>query len=188
MNLLRDLSESRLYKRLGQIEGMNIHAIAERLFEHLLALQILVHEDPVFAKKLATQLMKQQHFDGFRTSQSDLFNLISLVLNQETYSHLIGVDSSVGIPELRLKRNLRDISNGKFSNNDYSNMMYLIQQRFKKLPDSLFALRRQTSDYKRLSKSNKTMLIKRLRLQMREQGIQSELFQALGSALEKLDR
>ena len=179
MQFLQELNESRLYKRLGQVDGQSVHDIAERLFEHLLALQILVHEDPAYAKALASQILKQQQFNGFRTSQSDLYNLINLVINQDQYSHLITTDDGIGLPELRLRRNLYDIKNGRYNNNDYSALMYLMQQRFDKLPTSLFGIRRLASDYKNLSPSNRDNLIKRLRLHMRERGIQSDLFQKL---------
>jgi len=151
MKFLQDLNESRMYRRLGQLEGKSVHDIAERLFEHLLALQIMCNIDKGLASKYAEQIMRQQQFDGFRTSQPDLYNLIALILQQDQYSHLIDTDVSVGIPELRLRRNLRDIARGGFDNNDFSYMMLMLQRRFEKLPKMLIALRRQISDWKNIN-------------------------------------
>ena len=128
MKFLQELNESRLYRRLGQLEGKNVHDIAERLFEHLLALQILCNQDRALASRYSNYIMRQQQFDGFRNSQPDLYNLIVLVLRQEQYDHLIDTDSSVGIPELRLRRNLREIARGGFDNNDFSYMKTLLHK------------------------------------------------------------
>lgn len=176
MNLIRDLNESRLYRRLGQLEGKTVHDIAERLFEHLLALQILANESSAVAARYADQIMRHQDFSGFRVTQPDLYNLITLVLRQDQYSDKIITDASIGIPELRLKRNLRSLSKGTFDNNDYSQMMLIMQRRFEKMPMQLIGLRRRISDWKRLSNSEKTSAIKQLRLNMRERGIQSDFF------------
>ena len=179
MNFLQELAESRLYRRLGQLEGKTIHDIAERLFEHLLALQIFCNVNPGLAARYATEIMKLQSFDGFRTSQPDLYNLIVLIQKQSQYSHIIDTDETVGIPELRLRRNLREIARGKFDNNDYSQMMLIMQRRFENLPQQLVALRRKISDWKQLSPGQRTSLINMLKLNMRERGIQSDFYHHL---------
>lgn len=179
MKLLQELAESRLYRRLGQLEGKNISDIAERLFEHLLALQIFCNENPGLAARYAKEIMKMQAFDGFRTSQPDLYNLIVLIVKQSQYSHLINTDETVVIPELRLRRNLREIARGKFDNNDYSQMMLIMQRRFENLPQQLIALRRKISEWRQLSSSQKTSLINMLKLNMRERGIQSDFYHHL---------
>lgn len=184
MEFLKELNESRLYKRLGQINHMSVHDIAERLFEHLLALQILAYSDKSFASRYAGQIMRQQQFDGFRTSQPDLFNLITILLNQDKYSYLIDTEQGIGLPEMRLRRNLRSISNGDILNTDYNQLMFMIQQRFENLPGVLKSLRRQISDWPRTNKSEQKNIIKRLMYQMRESGIQSDLF----FPLQKLER
>lgn len=179
MKFFQELNESRLYRRLGQLEGKSVHDIAERLFEHLLALQIMCNIDRSRASRYAEQIMKQQQFDGFRTSQPDLYNLVALILKQDQYSHLIDTDPSVGLPELRLRRNLRDIARGEFNNNDYSYMMLMLQRRFDKLPKMLISLRRQISDWQNVNPNEHKQIIRRLLWQMRERGIQSDFYRDL---------
>ena len=179
MKFFQELNESRLYRRLGQLEGKSIHDIAERLFEHLLALQILCNIDRGRASQYASWIMRQQQFDGFRNSQPDLYNLITLIHQQEQYSHLIDTDSSIGLPELRLRRNLREIARGGFDNNDYSYMMLMLQRRFEKLPKMLITLRRQISDWQNINPNEHKQIIRRLLWQMRERGIQSDFYRDL---------
>lgn len=184
MKFLQELNESRMYRRLSQLNGKTIDSIGERLFEHLLALQILVNEDMLYAKKYADIIMSQQNFTGFRTSQPDLYNLISVILNQDKYSHIVEPNPDVIIPELRLKRNLRDIAAGRFDNNDFSQLMLMLQRRLEKLPGQLIQLRRQISEWNRNPDREKYIVIHRMMQQMRERGMQSDLYYRLQS-LEK---
>ena len=184
MQFIQELNESRLYKRLGQLQGRSIHYVAERLFEHLLALQIFANQKPELAARYSENIMKQQHFDGFRTSQPDLYNLITLIIKQEQYSHVLDTDTDVNIPELRLRRNLRYISRQKFDNNDFSYMMLMLQRKFKKLPGQLIEIRRQISNWKNLTPSEQKTVIRRLLLQMRERGMQSDFYVHLNKMLD----
>jgi len=179
MEFLQELNESRMYRRLKQLEGKTINDIAERLFEHLLALQVLAYVKPSVASMFANKIMSQQQFDGFRTSMPDLFNLISLILKQEQYSHIYEPDSSIGLPELRLRRNLRAIGSKNFDNNDYSQMMLMLQRRFSPLPNQLITLRRHISNFSQLDPGKKRSVVTRLLLQMREKGQQSDFYQLL---------
>lgn len=184
MKFLQELNESRMYRALGQLEGKSVNDIAERLFEHLLALQIFCNEDRALASRYADWIMRQQQFDGFRNSQPDLYNLITLVLRQDRYSHILDTDNTIGIPELRLRRNLRQIARGGFDNNDYSQLMLMLQRKFDKLPKILISFRRQISDWKNLSPNQQTQTIRRLLTQMREKGMQSDFYRHLSKMID----
>ena len=184
MKFLQELNESRMYRALGQLEGKSVNDIAERLFEHLLALQIFCNEDRALASRYADWIMRQQQFDGFRNSQPDLYNLITLVLRQDRYSHILDTDNNVSIPELRLRRNLRQIARGGFDNNDYSQLMLMLQRKFDKLPKILISFRRQISDWKNLSPNQQTQTIRRLLTQMREKGMQSDFYRHLSKMID----
>lgn len=176
MKFFQELNESRMFKRLKQLTGRPMSDVAERLFEHLLALQIFANTDMPVAQKYAKQLVAWQHFDGFRTSQSDLYNLIALILNPTQYSHVFKDEKKYIIPELRLRRILRALERGNFDNNDYSQMMLILQREFTDLPANLLQLRRQISDWKRLTEQDKEQVIRRLLLNMRERGMQSDFY------------
>ena len=184
MKFLQELNESRMYRKLGQLEGRDVHYVAEQLFEHLLALQIFANENRSLAQNYAKWIMKQTQFDGFRNSQPDLYNLIVLVLRQDQYSHIISVDNKISLPELRLRRNLREIARGGFDNNDFSSMMLILQRKFDQLPGLLVQLRRQISDWKNLSPGDRTTVIRRLLIQMRTKGMQSDFYQQLSKMVD----
>jgi len=183
MEFLQEINESRMYRKLGQLEGRSVHYVAEQLFEHLLALQILCNEDRSLASGYATWIMKQTQFDGFRNSQPDLYNLIVLVLRQDQYSDVLDTDAAIGLPELRLRRNLREIARGDFNNNDFSYMMLMMQRRFDQLPGLLVQLRRQVSDWNNLSPGDRKTVIRRLLNQMRTRGMQSDFYRHLSQLL-----
>ena len=176
MKFIQELNESRVFRTLKQLQSKSSADLAERLFEHLLAFQILAQADAKWAKQYAEQVMKYQNFEGFRTSQLDLYNLISLVLNPTKYSDVIQDTQEYAIPELRLKRNLRNISNGKYDNRDYSELMMMIQRQFDNLKGQHIQLRRLVSDWENLPDGEKGIIVRRMLINMRERGVQSDLY------------
>ena len=182
MKFLQELNESRMFRRIEQLEGKSLASIGERLFEHLIALQILAQQDKNKAQTIASRVMKLQNFDGFRTTQPDLYNLIVLLLKPEMYSPIINPEEEeqkIVLPELRLKRNLRELANGKYQHNDFSQLMIMLQKRIPDLPGQMIQIRRQVSDWERLNQGDKKTVVRRLLMNMRERGIQSDLYPSL---------
>ena len=179
MNFVQELNESRLYRRLGQLKGKTLGDVAERVFEHMLALQIVVQEKPDYALRYAKRIWTHQNFGGFRSTQPDLYNLLALLLNPSQYEHILEIDDTYYVPELRLRRVLRDLNSGRYNNNDYSELMMWLQRHFDNLTGVHMMLRRQISSWARLSPAEKRSVIKRLMIQMRDKGIQSDLYMQL---------
>jgi len=180
MEFIRELNESRLFKKLEYVSGRSMDAIASKLFEHLLALQIFANEDRGTAMKYAKKMMEASGFDGFRTSQLDLYNLITLILNPEKYGYLFADDKTFVLPELRLRRNLLALRRGDFDNDDWSYMMLMLQREFTNIPAYLYILRRQISYWDRLTKNQKSEVVQRLMYIMRTKGgMQSDLYMML---------
>lgn len=177
MNLFQEITESRMLRRLEQFQGKKVRDIAESLFEHLLALQILAHDNPKTAARYADSVMQQAHFDGFRITQPDLYNLIVMILQQDKYSDRLLNDRSIVIPELRLKRNLREIASGRIDNDDFSQLMMTLQYRISGLNNQLVSIRRAASEWDRLSPKEKDNVRNLLKQQMRTYSIDSDLFQ-----------
>lgn len=188
MQFLQELNESRLIRTLKHLRSRSSEDLAERLFEHLLALQIIAQQDPNWAKAYADQTMKYQNFEGFRTSQNDLYNLITLVMNPDRYAYAIKDTQSYALPELRLKRNLRNIENSNFLNRDFSEMMIILQRQFDNLKGQHFSLRRIISDWANQPTGEKRIIIRRMLINMRERGIQSDLYVKLERELAKLNK
>ena len=176
MKFIQELNESRLYRQLKQLKARTSEELAERFFEHLLALQIVAHEDPSWAKAYAEQIMKYQDLSAFRTSQNDLYNLTALILNPEKYEHILQSTESYAVPELRLKRNLRDIARGAYNNIDYSELMMMLQRQFDNLKGQHIQLRRIISDWEMQNEKEKSVIIRRMLINMRERGVQSDIY------------
>ena len=174
------LSESRAYRTPRQLNKLTQKAVAEQLFEQLLALQIFVDSDPAYAARIAEEIMKLQNWPGFRTSQPDLYNLIAIAMKPEKFKDRIKQDVNIAIPELRLKRNLRNIMKREFNNSDYSYMMLILQRQMVDfLPAPLIQMRRQISNWDRQTPRDKNTIRQRLMLQMRKTGLQNEFYEFL---------
>lgn len=182
MKFLQEINESRLYRTLAQVDGKTTSELAERLFLHLIALQIMHHETPGTVRDYATQVMSRPQFDGFRTSQPDLWNLISLLMNQDRYEYAVAKTGTITLPELRLKRILRDMSNGSFNNNDFSHMMLMLQQQTPNMNGQLVSLRRHASNWQKLSDSERVAQKRLLFRLMQEYTFNSDLHRLLKAA------
>jgi hypothetical protein len=174
------LSESRAYRTPRQLNGLKQSQLGEQLFEQLLALQILANSDPDYAARVSENIMKLQNWPGFRTSQPDLYNIIAMIMKPEKFKDRIAQDVKITVPELRLKRNLRNIAKREFQNNDYSYMMLILQRNmvdFLKAP--LIQMRRQIATWERIVPRDKNVIRDRLMLQMRKSGLQNEFYEFL---------
>jgi len=174
------LSESRAYRTPRQLNGLKQSQLGEQLFEQLLALQILANSDPDYARRIAGDIMKLQNWPGFRTSQPDLYNVIAMIMKPEKFKDRIAQNVQITIPELRLKRNLRNIAKKEFQNSDYSYMMLMLQRNMVDfLPAPLIQMRRQISNWERIVPRDKNVIRDRLMLQMRKSGLQNEFYEFL---------
>ena len=174
------ITESRAYRTPRQLNVLTQKAVGEQLFEQLLALQIFVDSDPLYAARIAEEIMKLQNWPGFRTSQPDLYNIIAIALKPEKFKDRIKQDVTITIPELRLKRNLRNIMKRQHNNSDYSYMMLMLQRQMEDfLPAPLIQMRRQISNWDRQTPRDKNTIRQRLMLQMRKTGLQNEFYEFL---------
>lgn len=186
MEFLQELNESRMYRRLNQLTGQTNADVAEKFFEHMLALQILANETPNSAKQYAKEVWRMPDFNGFRTSQPDLFNLIVLMLKPTQYNYIVDDEKTYYVPELRLKRVLRNLHNGQFDNRDYSELMLQLQRYFDNLSGVHMHLRRQVGDWKRLQAGDRANVLRRLLIQMRNRGVQSDLYVKIKNLLDQI--
>ena len=174
------LSESRAYRTPRQLNGLTQKKIGEQLFEQLLALQILANSDPAYAARVAENIMKLQNWPGFRTSQPDLYNIITIAMKPNKFKDRIAQDVVITIPELRLKRNLRNIAKRDYQNSDYSYMMLMLQRNMVDfLPAPLIQMRRQIARWNNIIPRDKNVIRDRLMLQMRKSGLQNEFYEFL---------
>lgn len=175
MKFLQDLVESRMIRALDQLDQRSVSALASKLFTHLLALRVLYHEDPRLAQSYVRRTMRYQDFAGFRASSPDMYNLLVFIDNPGKYKDHLTIDTDISLPELRLKRNFREIARGNFDSNDYDGLMLLLQRRIPGLNNQQKALRREINSYERLSADERSHVIRRLLLLMRNPDVFSDL-------------
>jgi hypothetical protein len=158
----------------------------ERLYEHLLALEVLAIEMPQEAAKYAQSIVQNIQLNGFRQSQNDLYNLLVFLINQDQYKDQVKKDIEIQLPEFRLKRNLREIANGRIDINDFNNMMMVIQRTYSTIGGRQANLRREISNYQNLNKTDRQRAVNQLLMVMREYKINSDMYLLMEKVLRKL--
>lgn len=179
MKFIKELNEARLIRRLDRIDGKDIDELGRTLFNHLLALRLLYYEDTKAAAKYAKAIMRHPQFNGFRVTSPDIFNLVVFIQNKNRFADKIEIDNALSVPEMRLRRNLREIENGKLNANDYEKMMLILQRQIDGLGSAHYQLRRETNGYPKLPTSQKIQVIKRLLLLIRNPVFFSDLHMIL---------
>jgi hypothetical protein len=182
MEFIKDIIESRMYRRLNQVKGADVQTLAGLVFDHLMMLRVLYYIDKPRAMKYANDTIKQQNFSGFRQSMTDLYNFLTLVMQQRQYADKLFNDWNIVIPELRIKRILRDLADGTINEADFNQLLMLLQRRIKGLTSDQMWLRRLVQDWhNRISKMDRKQAIMRI-LQTVRRPVNSDLYMALQSA------
>jgi len=179
LNFIKELNEARLIRRLDRINGKDIDELGRTLFNHLLGLRVLYYEDPKAAAKYAKAIMRHPQFNGFRVTSPDIFNLVVFIQNKNRFADRIEIDNALSVPEMRLRRNLREIENGKINESDYEKMMLILQRQLDGLGSAHYQLRRETNGYPKLPDNQKVQVIKRLLLLVRNPVFFSDLHMIL---------
>jgi hypothetical protein len=179
MNIFQEINEARMTKRLDDFRGESANTVAQILFDNLLALQILAQTKPNRAADYARDVMTQQQFDRWRINQPDLYNLIVLVLNQDKYSDIILQNKNIVVPELRFKRNIREIASGRIDNQDFTQLMLILQNRISGISGYQANVRRAAGDWDSLTASEQQIQIRNLLQHMNTYRFNSDLYTAL---------
>jgi len=162
-----ELNETRIFRNLNLVDGTKADDLGLLLVNMFFALNIIWHEDRASAVKYARSIMRQSDFKGFRTTQPDMYNAITLLMHQEQYSDKLVTRYDVKIPELRIKRILRDMSGGRVDEDDYHQLFLLLMRTIKGWTSDHQRARRQLRRYDEMSSFDKIRNLRWLMLQMR---------------------
>jgi len=173
---LEELTEARMYRRLSLLKGESVDTLASKLFSHLLALRILIHEDPESGMSYLSEVMRYPLFDKFMRNQPDLYNLIVICLNQRDYADKIFNNWDLKIPEMRLRRILRSLLGGKDPRNDFSGFMIQLQRVVPDVSSRQVQIRRAVEQWGALDAPAKNSVMRWLITDMRERKVQSDLW------------
>jgi len=141
MNFLRgELAEAKLFKSPASFKTKSTQDVTHNIYAHVLALQAMRYTDPGVAGKYAKNTLRFNGFDSVKAGASDLHNLMG---------HFAGIEDKgvLTIPNLQVKRMLRDIQNGvKVTDRDRRTLLQLEKSLGIKDPN-LKAMRRIIGDW-----------------------------------------
>lgn len=170
MEFIKEITESRVYRRLSQLHGRKVGDIAKEVYSHLLMLKVLYGVDKSKAQRYAKDMVQNLNFNGFRMSMPDLYNMIVMVVDQKKYADQLFNNWDIVLPEMRLKRIIRDFASGTLDESDYANLMLILQRRIPGVDQDLIRIRRMVSDKKTPSKQDTNWMIRRLLQITRKKG------------------
>jgi hypothetical protein len=162
-----ELKEARIFKNLNLVDGTKADDLAILMLNMFFALNFIWHEDRASAIKYARSIMNQPAFKGFRTTQPDMYNAIVLLLHQEKYSDKLITRYDINIPELRIKRILRDMSGGRIDEDDYHQLFLLLMRTIRGVSSDHQRVRRQLHLYDEMTSFDKIRNLRWIMLQMR---------------------
>lgn len=163
-----ELKEARVFKSLNLVDGTKADDLGLLLVNMFFALNFIWHEDRSAAISYARNIMSQPAFKGFRTTQPDMYNTIVLLLHQEKYSDRLITRYDITIPELRIKRILRDMASGRVDEDDYHQLFLLLMRTIKGWTSDHQRARRQLHLYDEMSSFDKIRNLRWLMLEMRK--------------------
>ena len=175
MNMFQEIAEARLFRQLGRLEGLSRSEMARKFFVHMMGLRVLWEEDPRAAQEYARTIMRWPDFDGFRSVSNDLYNITAVLMNPERFADRVSNDMAFAVPELRLRRIMRELQRGQLDRDDFDNFMMILQRNIPDLGGPHMALRREISDYQRLTPAQRVSMLRRLLLLIREHEVFTDL-------------
>jgi hypothetical protein len=110
---LQELVEARMYRNTTTLSGKSAGELANVAYLMFMMLEILRYEDNSFAKRYSVETMWYDNFSSMKSSASDLHNVLAILSNQGNYKDKIKVDAGISVPNLQIRKYLRDIENDR---------------------------------------------------------------------------
>ena len=112
---LNELAESRIFQYQDDFRNKSARDLADLAFTMILVLEILRHRRVQISKDYARRTINYVDFSAIKPGSTDLFNLLTVLINQEVFDNEISTDRRISVPELQIKRYLRDVADAKMS-------------------------------------------------------------------------
>ncbi len=184
LNFLDEITESRLFRYASRIENTKIETLAVTFYVMMLMLHILRFEDDTWAREYVAKTLQYNEFTTFRSSASDMHNVIAVITDQGSYEFAGGSNAAIGIPLLGLKRYMRDIQYQRPEKRLLDNSLFLDLESNLKLRDSqLRQFRRTVMYWKISSKTQKRTLTMRLSHILSQLGQTNDMLQQFKKVL-----
>lgn len=184
LQLVNELTESRLFRNKKIAGDVNLDDAAELAFVQLMMLNVF-NKDYDFAplaKEYAGRTAAFRNFDTFRTSGTDLYIALNRVMGKgQRYDNEKDKIAATRINPNRndLLKYLNNIASSK-SNPDFEKRMLLRFEKQFNIQDSLLkSLRRLSSDWENLNQNQRALVVTRMSQYMKQKAMRSELTPAL---------
>lgn len=176
-DFIQEIAEARLYRNGETLKGKSAEDVAKITFLSILMLEILRFVDKGYSKKYAADSLPFQNFTAMRPSATDLHNLLSVLAEQDKYASKITVNHNISVPELQIRRWLRDIENSK-KDVPLDRQLFLKLETFFQIKDSsLRNIRRHVADWGISSHSEREATINLIKQMANQLTQQSDLYQ-----------
>ena len=178
LQLLPELTESRLYRATNGFKAYNQDDITELLFVFVLINTMFVQDASTvkFGKKYASKSTTYGKFIANRVTSTDLYQMAYFVNKKYDDLPKGAKKKTIKFDERRLWQYLQHISKGKKPNTTY---LLRLQYQLGITNTALLAVRRLISDWKRLKYRQKQLAVTRLLHTMRAKAVRSELYKPL---------
>ncbi len=180
MNLpfLEELHEARYYNDGSSIRNKTAAELAEAILLLTFCLEIMrVEVDKNYhfsAREYAEKTLRKQDFSYMCPSQTDYYNLVSVLANQDKFLQPIYADFTISVPLLQLKRYLTDM---KYENAHHSQdrAFLLILETYFRI-NKYSSIRRIVGDWHQASTAEKHSTLTTLRAECNERALQTDLY------------
>jgi hypothetical protein len=171
-----EILESRYIRTSSDISAYDVD-VPETFFEHVLMLQQLRYENPRFAQKYARDTLRYQSFSTIKTEATDLHNLAVILNNPSRYRSKTSGLGSVSFDQVKFKRYLRDLINGRNDVQFVRSYLLQLQKTLGISGSTMRIARRVLSDYNISADGEKSSVTTRLKAsQWRDGKFRSDIF------------
>jgi hypothetical protein len=184
LQLVNELTESRLFRNKKIASDVNLDDAAELAFVQLMMLNVF-NKDYDFAplaREYASRTMAFRNFDSFRTSGTDLYIALNRVMGKDqkydTNKDKIAA-SRIKPSRGDVIRYLDHVSNSKTDASFEKRMLLRFEKQFNIQDSLLKSMRRLVGDWDNLNQNQKALVVTRMSQYMRKKAMRSELTPAL---------
>jgi len=184
LQLVNELTESRLFRNKKVASGVNVDDAADLSFMYLMMLNVFNkdYDYAPLAKEYATRTAAFKNFDTFRTSGTDLYVALNRLMGKD--QEYDNEKDQIAMSRIKPMRTdviqyLNHIGASKSNSNYEQKMLMRFQRQFNVQDGLLKSMRRLVGDWDNLNQNQRALVVTRMVQFMRSKAPRSEMMQAL---------